>query len=94
MDESTFMEIAWRDFINWAVTKPEMISAFEASSGQRRLTPPKNALDAMIDKATGAHKAYAQEFMLWATEHHWGIDDAPAKVRDEIERRRDRRSGP
>lgn len=81
MTRDDFMEIAWRDFIFWAGANPEMIAAYERATGSKMLAPPRNALEAMIDKATGAQAESLEAFVLWVTIHHWGADEAPATYR-------------
>jgi hypothetical protein len=81
MTKDELMEIAWRDFILWAGSTPEMIEAYEQSTGCKMLAPPRNALDAMIDKATGAQKESVEAFVLWVTINHWGAHEAPAAYR-------------
>ncbi len=86
-DQETFREIAWRDFMVFAVGEPDMRAAFEKAKGFPPFAAAKNGLEAMIDKATGIDDAYMEAFMLWATEYHWGIDEAPEKVRALFPRR-------
>lgn len=85
-----FNEIAWRDFITFAFDQPEARAAFEAESGMKWRSAPSSPLDAMIDKATGydaqsAADEYVKAFTLWATRTQWGVEYAPAKIREELE---------
>ena len=79
-----FNEIAWRDFILFAYQHEPIVSQFERETGRTITAPPSSALEAMIDRATGKTDADLNAFVLWATEHHWGIDEAPEKVRAAI----------
>jgi hypothetical protein len=82
MTKDEFTQIAWRDFILWAGSTPEMIEAYERATGCKMLAPARNALEAMIDKATGAQKESVEAFVLWVTINHWGADEAPASYRN------------
>lgn len=81
MKESEFMEAAWAGFITWAFDNPEMRAQFEAETGQK-YAPPRSAIDAMIDDATGHVDDYVEAFAVWATRTHWGMDEAPEKMRE------------
>jgi hypothetical protein len=83
------LDVAWRDFIVWAGKQPDCIAAFNEQTGSSfRRRPAANALEAMIDGATGKIRAETEAFVLWVTEHYWGVDQAPAKVRAAILARR------
>lgn len=86
MDRRGFMDIAWRDFINFAAREPDIIAQFNAETG-RHYGAPATPIEAMIDDASGRLEDDTNEFVLWVTERHWGIDEAPEKVRAEIEAR-------
>lgn len=95
MTRDEFQEIAWRDFIDFAIREPQMRKQFTDDTGISFPEPPKNALEAMIDKATGNDidarmDAATKAFVRWATEAHWGLDVAPASYRAEIEAERAR----
>lgn len=81
-----FTDIAWRDFINFAAREPGIIAQFNAETGGNygaSVTP----IEAMIDDATGKLAKDTSEFVLWVTERHWGIDEAPEKVQAAIKAR-------
>lgn len=80
-----FMEIAWRDFILWAYRDADVLAQYRAETGRELLPPAARPIDAAIDAATGANEASMKAFVFWATERLWGIEDAPAKLRDAIE---------
>ena len=72
--------IAWRDFLVWAWSEPEMLAQFTAKTGleARSVT---SSINAAIDAATGADVSLAAQFIEWATREHWGIEHAPAAYR-------------
>jgi len=78
-----FMEIAWRDFILFASENPEMRADFRADTGFD-LVAEKSAIDAVIDAVTGYNTDKLEAFVLWATEKHWGMNNAPAAYRASI----------
>ncbi len=81
MTEEDFMAIAWRDFILWAASEPEMRKAFREATGKIFLPPPNSGLEAMIDEATGVQETQETNmaaFVEWVTREHWGFDYAPA----------------
>src|SRR6185503_11265419 len=85
-------QAAWLSFVEWAAKQPEIVRQFEAETKLElgAWVPPKNALEAMIDKATGHRPAQPTEqtmraFVHWVTEHHWGLDYAPTSVVRDIE---------
>jgi hypothetical protein len=82
------LDVAWRDFIVWACKEPDCIAAFNAETGSSMGRPAGNPLEAMIDDVTGKLRAETEAFVLWVTEHYWGVDEAPAKVREAILARR------
>ena len=97
MDFEEINDIAWQGFIEFAVKKPEMIAQFNADTGSTFNRPyaPKTGLEAAIDKATGyaermweKHLEDMESYILWVTEHYWGLDEAPEKVRKKIEERK------
>jgi hypothetical protein len=75
--------IAWRDFLVWAWSEPEMLAQFTAKTGldARSVT---SAINAAIDAATGADRSLAAQFIEWVTCEHWGIEHAPAAYRRAI----------
>jgi len=75
--------IAWRDFLVWAWSEPEMRAQFTAKTGLeiQIVTAP---IDAAIDAATGTHTSVAARFIEWATREHWGIEHAPATYREAL----------
>lgn len=81
MTRDDIREIAFRDFLTWAISEPEMVAAFDRDTGRTLGGKPKNGLEMVIDEATGKLNSDVFAFMLWVTEHHWGIDEAPAKIR-------------
>lgn len=76
MTADLLMAVAYRDCLLWATREPEIIEAFRREAGVA-YRPARTPLDAMIDEATGAHKAIAEAFIAWFNVHVWG-DDVPA----------------
>jgi hypothetical protein len=81
---SAFTEIAWADFVEFAATQAEIVAEFNNATG-RHFRQPRNGLEAMIDQATGKDADDAEAFMLWVTEHYWGMDDAPEAVKTKFQ---------
>lgn len=80
MTPDDFNTIAWRDFLLWAWSEPEMRAQFAAKTGIEieQVTAPINAA---IDAATGANSSVAAQFIEWATCDHWGVEHAPEAYR-------------
>lgn len=78
------MEIAWRDFILWAVQDEGVMAQYKEETG-KTMSGPANAIEAAIDKATGYAESQAHDFVIWATERLWGIEEAPERLRAELE---------
>jgi hypothetical protein len=83
MTPDDFNTIAWRDFLTWAWSEPEMREQFTARTGIeiQSVTSPINAA---IDAATDASESHAARFIEWATREHWGVEHAPAAYRKAI----------
>jgi len=75
-----FMGIAWRDFILFASENPDMQAEFKADTGFD-LAAGKSVIDTLIDAATGYDTDKLEAFILWVTEKHWGMNEAPASYR-------------
>ena len=90
--KAAVLAAAWRDFVSWAFTEPDMIKQFEADTGHVIRTDARTGLERMIDQATGygvgKPEIIAADFVIWATVNHWGEDEAPALMKTEIKRRR------
>ena len=70
----------WLGFIEFAAGEKDFIKAFEAETGESLIPGPRNAFEAMIDKATGAdhhNVEVMKKFVCWVTENHWGLEYAP-----------------
>lgn len=67
----------WAGFVNWAISEEPIRREFEESTGFPRLSIPKNALEAMIDEATGIHDDYLKTFVRYITENYWGLEYVP-----------------
>jgi hypothetical protein len=80
-DRRDLLDIAWADFIRWAMDQPEIVAQFNAATGRSYQTRAQTILGVMVDEATGKLADDTEAFMLWATETYWGTDEAPGKVR-------------
>lgn len=78
------MDIAWRDFINFAAQHDEIVAQFNHETGSSFMLPG-SPIELMIDGATGKVEADAKAFVFWVTKWHWGLEYAPEKLRREIE---------
>ena len=70
-----YMAGAWYDCLSWAIGEPKVREDFEKATGHRWV-PPRNGIEAAIDKATGADKAYIDAFVKWFNECVWGDVEA------------------
>lgn len=77
MTPDEFNQIAWRDFVLWAWSEPQMRAQFTAATGIK-IQPATSPIDAAIDVATGARDNVMNRFVEWATRNHWGVEHAPA----------------
>lgn len=67
------MTIAWMGSVSYAWGEPSIMEAFKRESGMEWV-PPKNALERMIDEATGHEEAFIKAFLKWHNETIWGTD--------------------
>jgi hypothetical protein len=73
-DTPDYMIPAWLGCIAWALGDPDIMAAFRAETGNQ-WTPPGNAIDRMVDDATGAGEAFVRQFVGWVNEKVWGPMD-------------------
>ena len=78
------MDIAWRDFINFASQHDEILAQFNEETGASFMKPA-SPIEQMIDDVTGKAESDAKAFVCWFTDRHWGMEYAPEKLRREIE---------
>lgn len=74
-DTPDHMAQAWVDCLRWAAGDTATLSAFHAATGghwKALSATPANALDAMIDDATGASRDRLEAFVRWFNENVWG----------------------
>jgi hypothetical protein len=64
------MQIAWQDFLWWAIGEKEIVKQFEEQTGMK-FSAPKNGIEKMIDDATGFQSTTLERFVVWATETMW-----------------------
>ena len=69
-DTPDYMADAWVGCMSWAITADDSLAAFRAETGNN-WTPGKAGIEAMVDKATGADRA----FIAWANVNVWGNMD-------------------
>jgi hypothetical protein len=62
--------------VSWALGNPEIMAWFREETGDR-FQPAKNAIEQMIDKATGNDLAFLQRFSDWVEVNLFGT---PAQV--------------
>ena len=86
LSNQDLLDLAWRDFIIWAFDNPQIRQHFEESSGMPALAETNSPLNFMIDRASGLREDYFYKFSIWATEAIWGMERAPAKMREEVAR--------
>ena len=68
------MAAAWLSACQVGFERPEIRALFEADRGRPLSSPPKTPIEAMIDQATGAARAEAEEFVEWFNREVWGED--------------------
>lgn len=73
--DNPIMAGAFAAFMNWAYRQDFMHEQHTADTGLTRPPPPKNGLEAMIDKATGHEDQYAASFVEWAIKTQWGTEE-------------------
>jgi hypothetical protein len=73
-DTPAYMAPAWLGCMHWAIGDADVIQAFRDETGNY-WTPAKNNLDAMIDQATNADRAFVEAFIRWANVNVWGPID-------------------
>jgi hypothetical protein len=76
-----FNEIAWRDFVMWAWSEPQMRKQFTKATGLK-IEASTTPIEAAIDAVTGARKSVMTQFVEWATREHWGLEHAPVAYRE------------
>lgn len=70
-DTPDYLFDAWAGCVLWAAGEPDIIAAFEASSGLRTTAKiPVGVLNA-------TDRTYAKAFIEWVNTHLWGPMDAP-----------------
>lgn len=76
-DTPEYLWPAYFSCLHWAVGSDEVHGQYAASTGNK-FSPPKNPLDAMIDKAAGHDPAevFFRDFVPWFNLYIWGpMDD-------------------
>lgn len=82
-DTPDYMASAWLGCIQWSIGKQEIVDAFRAESGNR-WTPPRNGMELMADRATGADWAFIEAFVRWANVNVWGTMADPPDVTEDF----------
>ncbi|WP_273794171.1 hypothetical protein [Brucella intermedia] len=75
-DDNPIMNGAFVGCVIWALGNPEIMAWYRGETGDQ-CQPPKNAIEASIDKATGNDLAFLQRFSDWAEVNLFGT---PAQV--------------
>jgi hypothetical protein len=70
LTQDEFNQIAWRDFLIFAMNEGRMVDAFNRATGRHYQERGASTTDAQLASDTEA-------FVLWVTENHWGMDYAP-----------------
>jgi hypothetical protein len=70
-DTPEYMFDAWIGCMLWAIGEQDIRERFEVDTGFRWV-PPRNALDQMVDDATGFKQQYLEAFIRWANVYIWG----------------------
>jgi hypothetical protein len=76
--DNPVMASGFTGFLTWIWGQDEAHATFQAQTGARRMPPPRNGLDRMIDDATGAGDAYTKAFITWAVKTQWGEAGDPS----------------
>lgn len=77
-------EMAWVDFLHWAIGDRAMRAQFEAETGLK-LSAPATAIEALVDEATGSHRQLILAFARWATKTYYGTEYIPEAARKMLE---------
>lgn len=91
--EDDFAAIMWRGFITFAWGHAPIREQFIAETGLTLPAAPTNAIEAMIDDATGGQTEVLERFVAWVTHNHWGDDYAPEAYRKAHKLPRARKAG-
>ena len=69
--------MAFTGCVSWALGHDDMLAHYRQATGDR-YTAPTNGLDAAIDRATGADRAFLVRFAEWVGTELWGEpEDVP-----------------
>ena len=81
MPHHPLMAQAWVDCLRWAVTKSDIIAAFQKTTGLQ-WTPARTPLARLIDQATGHDEDVVRQFLGWFNTHVWGStpDGRPVNI--------------
>lgn len=82
-----FMAGAYFGCLHWAIGKEEFRQQFEAESGLTAPQLPRNAMEAMVDKACGRElqkelTAYFNSFKEWHDKNIWGEVDENEMIKN------------
>lgn len=73
------MRIAWVSCLRWAIGEPEILDAFTADTGIT-YSAPKNAIEKMIDEASGHGEKVIESFIEWFNVNVWGVNASGSGV--------------
>jgi hypothetical protein len=85
--QDDFNDVAWRDFIYWAISQVSLMEQFCRETGKQMPSadPSVRRLERMIDEAVGRDDEgeWLVGFVDWATNTIWGAEYAPQAWRDQ-----------
>jgi hypothetical protein len=83
-ENEPIMQQAWMDCLMWTIRAkvPNFLAAFTDDTGISFPAPPRSALDAMIDDATGVWSGVVPKYIAWFNHSVWG-DSKAAPVEDD-----------
>lgn len=78
-------QIMWVGCLQWAIDEPGIVEQFQKQTGMH-WTPPRDGLEAMIDKACGVEREFVLAFVRWFNQNIWGeVDGRGINGDEEVE---------
>jgi hypothetical protein len=75
-DTPSYMAPAWLGLIDFAIQEPAVVAEFRRQTGNN-WKPSADPFVTMVDEATGADKAFIEQFIGWVNVNLWGPIDGP-----------------
>lgn len=68
------MQMMWAACLSWSLRskEPNFLEMFQAETGHRFPAPPKHAIEAMVDEATGVTVIVLGHYVDWFNTNVWG----------------------